>query len=246
MRSAMTEIESPIGLPAELVPLVEDYRACEFVTVNRSGTAIAWPTIPLYDRATGTFTVTTSIGFPTKAFNIRRNPHVAMLFSDPTGSGRRDPATVLVQGAATCPDEIVTDPDGLQAYWRLLYSRQPAGRLYGATPVGRRLFDWYYFRLVITVTPTAVSVRDPSQPRQPMAAPRPPRSAADPYSQVLRHMRAYDSAVLSSVADDGFPRATRTRLTPVPDGHAFAVELPSDEPVSLGPASLLCHKHDEK
>jgi len=59
-------------------------------------------------------------------------------------------------------------------------------------------------------------------------------------------MRAYDSAVLASVADDGFPRATRTRLTPVPEGHAFAVELPSEEPVSPGPASLLCHKHDEK
>jgi hypothetical protein len=234
------------GLPDELVPLVEDYRACEFITVNSSGTAIAWPTIPLYDRTIGTFTVTTSIGFPTKAFNIRRNPRVAMLFSDPTGSGRRAPSQVLVQGTATCPDEVVTAPDGLEAYWRHLYSRQPAGRLYGATALGRRLFDWYYFRLVVTVTPRAVIVRDPAPTRQPMSAPRPGRSATAPFSQVLRNMRAYDSAVLSWVADDGFPRATRTGLTPVPDAEAFAVDPPSDEPVRPGPAGLLCHKHDEK
>jgi hypothetical protein len=163
----MTGTESPTGLSADLVPLIEDYRACEFVTVNGSGTAIAWPTIPLYDRAAGTFTVTTSIGFPTKAFNIRRNPHVAMLFSDPTGSGRQAPSQVLVQGLATCPDEIVTGTQGLEAYWRLLYARQPAGRLYGSTPLGRRLFDWYYFRLVITVTPTAVSVRGSSTAQRP-------------------------------------------------------------------------------
>jgi hypothetical protein len=242
----MTGTASPIGLPDDLVPVVEDYRACEFVTVNRGGTAIAWPTIPLYDRDTGTFTVTTSIGFPTKALNIRRNPHVAMLFSDPTGSGRRAPAQVLVQGTANCPDEIVTEPDRLEEYWRLLYARQPAGRMYGANPASRRLFDWYYFRLVITVTPTAVSVREPSPRTEPMTASRAARSGSDPYSQVLRHMRAYDSAVLSWVADDGFPRAARTSLTPVPDGQAFAVELPGDEPVREGPAGLLCHKHDEK
>src|SRR3954452_17383105 len=103
----MTGSGSPTALPAELVPLVEDYRACEFVTVNRNGTAIAWPTIPLYNRAAGTFPVTTSIGYPTKAFNIRRNPHVAMLFSDPTGSGRRAALRVLMQGIPTCPDEFV-------------------------------------------------------------------------------------------------------------------------------------------
>src|SRR3954462_7784404 len=97
----MTGTGSPTGLPAELVPLVEDYLACEFVTINRSGTPIAWPTVPLYNRTAGThplttrppgpFTLPPSIGYPTKAFNIRRNPRVALLFSDPTGSGRRSP-----------------------------------------------------------------------------------------------------------------------------------------------------------
>src|SRR5690242_15289267 len=35
---AMTGTASPTRLPDELVALVEDYRACEFVTVNRTGT----------------------------------------------------------------------------------------------------------------------------------------------------------------------------------------------------------------
>src|SRR3954452_24821715 len=119
------------GLPGDIVSLIEDYRACEVVTVNRSGTAIAWPTVPLYDTTTGDFTITTSIGYPTKAFNVRRNPRVAMLFSDPTGSGRQAPAQVLVTGAATCPDQVRVSPEGLEEYWRLMYARQPAGRMYG-------------------------------------------------------------------------------------------------------------------
>ncbi len=36
---------------------------------------------------TGKFLLTTSVALPVKAFNIRRDPHVALLFSDPTGSG---------------------------------------------------------------------------------------------------------------------------------------------------------------
>jgi hypothetical protein len=37
--------------------------------------------------------ITTSIAFPQKAFNIRRDARVALLFSDPTGSGlNRAPA----------------------------------------------------------------------------------------------------------------------------------------------------------
>ena len=44
-----------------------------------------WPVTPrLLDD--GRFLLTTSIGLPQKAFNIRRNPKVAMLFSEPTGS----------------------------------------------------------------------------------------------------------------------------------------------------------------
>ena len=69
---------------------------------------IAWPTATLY-RPDGTFLITTSIALPQKAYNIRRDGRVAMLFSEPTASGLVGAPQVLVQGTATCPDEIVTD-----------------------------------------------------------------------------------------------------------------------------------------
>ena len=69
---------------------------------------MAWP-IVTWQRPDGSFVVTTSIALPQKAFNVRRTPEVAMLFSDATASGLTDPPQILVQGTASCPDEIVTD-----------------------------------------------------------------------------------------------------------------------------------------
>ena len=46
---------------------------------------------------------------PQKAFNIRRNPKVSMLFFEPTDSGIDVPGAVLVQGQATADDRIVAD-----------------------------------------------------------------------------------------------------------------------------------------
>ena len=52
------------------------------------------------------FTITTSIVLAQKAFNVRRNPRVSLLFSDPTVSGLDNPPAVLVQGDAEPTDEI--------------------------------------------------------------------------------------------------------------------------------------------
>ena len=92
---------------------------------------------------------------PQKAFNIRRNPKVSMLFSEPTGSGIAQPGAVLIQGDATAEDRIVTDlssdPD-LAALAETLAARQPAGAFW-STQLGRRLGWPYYIRLLIYVTP---------------------------------------------------------------------------------------------
>ena len=48
--------------------------------------------------------MTTGLGYPKKAKDARANPKVAMLFSDPTGSGLDDPPQVLVQGTADVDD----------------------------------------------------------------------------------------------------------------------------------------------
>jgi hypothetical protein len=102
--------------------------------------------------------LTISIGIPQKAFNVRRNPHVSLLFSEATGSGVAEPGAVLVQGDAIAEDRIVTDmsSDGdLDALAVTITGRQPASAFW-STWFGRRLMWPYYIRLLIYVIPRRV------------------------------------------------------------------------------------------
>jgi Pyridoxamine 5'-phosphate oxidase len=143
-------------VPPEVEAVFREVRTCEFTTLARDGAPVTWPTVALYQPARARFVITTSIGLPQKAHNLRRTPRVAMLYSDPTGSGLAAPPTVLVQGDAVCPDEIVTRSDELDALARLLMVRQPVSARYSASPLARRLSDWYLMRLLIYVTPRRI------------------------------------------------------------------------------------------
>ncbi len=134
--------------------VIENFRTCEFTTLSRDGTPQTWPVCPLLLKD-GRFLVCTSIGLPQKAFNIRRNPKVSMLFSEPTGSGVTEPGAVLIQGEATVEDRVVTDltsePDMAKLLERV-FARQPAGA-FMSTWLGRWLFPFYFMRIVIHVAP---------------------------------------------------------------------------------------------
>ncbi|WP_345365342.1 pyridoxamine 5'-phosphate oxidase family protein [Actinoallomurus liliacearum] len=87
-------------IDAELAATIAAYRTCEFTTLGRDGTPLTWPTAAWrYDD--GTFLVTTSLAFAQKALNVRRDGRVALLFSDPTGSGRPDAPQVFVSGSGS-------------------------------------------------------------------------------------------------------------------------------------------------
>ena len=70
---------------------------------------IVWPVTPYYADGAPTIDITTGLGYPKKANDARRNPQVALLFSDPTGSGINSGIQVLVQGTAEVDDR---DLDG--------------------------------------------------------------------------------------------------------------------------------------
>jgi hypothetical protein len=144
------------GVPSEIEAVFHEFRTCEFSTMAKDGTPITWPVATLLLPEKRQFYMATSIGLPQKAFNIRRNSRVSMLFSDPTGSDLVDPPTVLVQGDAASPDEVITWSDDLEALGRKLVTRQPAGRMYSSNAIMRYLFDWYYMRLEIFVTPRRI------------------------------------------------------------------------------------------
>jgi hypothetical protein len=221
------------------------YRTCEFATVSRHGTPIAWPLVT-WQQPDGSLVVTTSIGVPQKAINIRRTPEVAMLFSDPTGSGLTDPPQILVQGTASCPEEIVTDVNRLPEYWTQLMRRQPSGKAMSSV-IGRRVMDFYYLRLIITVTPTAVTTRPGLRTESPLQATVLPRSArAMPVGQVAARLPDYRSGVLAAFDDAGRPTLLRVRPTVDGAGSAVVMQVPDDVDLRPGPASMLCHSHDDQ
>ncbi len=150
----------PSRVVAELQPEVEDvfeeFRTCEMSTLARDGTPITWPTLPFWYSDEKRFKITTSIALAQKALNIRRNPRVSLMFSNPTASGLENPPAVLVQGDAEAPEEIETSVAGFEDELRKVLRRQPASLAYGSNPLTRYLMDWYYMRLMIHVTPRRI------------------------------------------------------------------------------------------
>ncbi|GHB56657.1 hypothetical protein GCM10010347_28450 [Streptomyces cirratus] len=226
------------ALDAAPLDVLDAYRTCEFATLGRDGAPLAWPTA-VSRRQDGTLLLTTSLAFAQKALNVRRDGRVALLFSDPTGSGLDPAPQVFVGGRAQCPDKIMTGPRGAEDYWRTLFERQPHSRSYLSPPM-RPLMHWYYLRLLITVTAEQVTVRPPV-----VAPPRPRASGvlsgALPGAGLLAR---YPTAVLAARDASGAPVLARTR--PAPTQGGFAVDVPPDCAVAAGPASLLVHRHDER
>lgn len=153
----------------EALAIIRDYRTCEFTTL-RNGSPQTWPVSSLLLND-GRFLITTGIGLPQKALNVRRNFKVSLLFSDPTGSGVDEPGAVLVQGDATSQDRIVADissDPNFTALAATVTSRQPAS-FFMTSRVGRRLFPYYWMRIPIYVTPRGVyfwPARDFTKPPQ--------------------------------------------------------------------------------
>jgi len=225
--TAMSLIDHP------LAHTLDAYRTAEFATLTADGTPIAWPTAVLR-RDDGTLLVTTSVAFPQKALNVRRDARVALLFSDPTGSGLTDPAQVLVRGTATCPEQIHTDPAGdLGRLWARLFHQQPSSRAYLRAPA-RWFTDWYFMRLLITVTPSEITTA-------PLPAPGPGVAAGTLLGADA--LTGYATTVLAARDSAGAPVLLRTTVTGAEGGYLVA---PADAPIVPGPASLLVHRHDEK
>ncbi|MEU4242817.1 pyridoxamine 5'-phosphate oxidase family protein [Actinoplanes sp. NPDC026619] len=217
---------------------INAYRTCELATIGKDGTPMAWPTSGI-SRPDGTFLLTTSLGFPQKAFNIRRDPRVAVLFSEPHASGLDAPAQILIKGKAVCPDEVHTAPDGdLADFWLRLFERQPSCQKYLDWPA-TALTDFYFMRLLVTVSPEEITTR-------PLPPPGPVLSAREAGAALLggEVLAAYSSVVLASLDADGAPTLLRT--TVAAEGGRYRVALPEDAQVAGGRASLLVHRHDDQ
>jgi hypothetical protein len=250
------------SLPGDVQAVFGQFVTTEYTTVDRHGQPITWPVTPYYSPGDPCIDVTTGLGYPKKANDARANPLVALLFSDPTGSGLDDPPMVLIQGAAT-----VDDAD-LEANTRR-YARESAEKLPGAAklqPPGplKKLLGWYYTRIYVHVRPERIYVwpkgdigiepqlfdthmeevrsGHSEEPARYHAQPEGGMSAWDPRIGELG--TRYATAVLSFVCPDGFPFAVRVPIKVDEAARWIRIEaVPAGVPLEPGLACLTAHVH---
>jgi hypothetical protein len=249
------------SLPEDVLAVFDRFVTTEYTTVDRRGQPITWPVTPYHRREAGTVDVTTGLGYPKKADDAAANPKVALLFSDPTGSGTEDPPTVLVQGTADVDDRDLE-------HNRDLYIRESVEKLPGVQSASppkalRRFFTWYYARIYVHVRPERVYVwrggleSEPElldthleevrsghneEPPAPHAGPAAREPVWDPRIDELG--RRYDTAVISLVAPDGFPFSARVPVTVDRDARRIKIAgTPTGIPLEPGLACLAAHDH---
>lgn len=249
-------------LPQEVRDAFGRFVTTEFTTIDARQQPIVWPVTPYYSPGAPTLDTSTGLGYPKKANDARRNPHVSLLFSDPTGSGIDSGIQVLVQGAAEVDDR------DLEAN-RKRYERESAAKLGGARAVRyprilHGVLGWYVNRIYIKVRPERVFVWPAgrlTQPpevhdshieevrsghsEEPLEAHEPPTGGALAWDHRIEALgRPNATAVLSWVAPDGFPLSVRLPVSP--DAGARRIRLdaqPAGLPLAEGRACLTAHSH---
>jgi hypothetical protein len=65
-------------------------------------------------------------------------------------------------------------------------------------------------------------------------------------AETRKHLYQFESAVLSGLDEEGYPFSVRCRPYPDASGaEVLRVWIPANTALRSGPASLLCHSHDE-
>jgi hypothetical protein len=249
-------------LPTDVQQVFDRFITTEYTTIDADGQPITWPVTPYYRPGDPQVDVTTGLGYPKKAEDARRNPQVALLFSDPTGSGLERPPAVLVQGIATVDDANLEA--NRERYARESIEKLPATKsMYPPKPV-QRLFQWYFTRIYVGVRPERVYVwpegdfsREPQlfgshieevrsghseEPEVPLPG---TTGGPVPWDERLRELgERYETAVISLLAPDGFPMSARVPIEP--DEAAGRIRLkqtPVGIPLAPERACLTAHEH---
>lgn len=189
---------------------------------------------------------------------------MALLFSDPVGSGLSDPPVVLVQGLAAVRDaDLQANTD---RYLRQSFKKVPEA--YAGMPAFLlRRMQWYFVRIWIQVTPLRIlwwpegilnrppegweastdiiaPESDPApQGKAPGSWKSEPADWQPGAGYAVQHL---GNPVVTLVDDQGFPLPMRVRGTTLtPTGFHF--DIPAGYPTDLyGPACLTFHTHPER
>jgi hypothetical protein len=253
------------SLPQDVQLVFDRLITTELTTIDRRGQPITWPVTPYYSLGAPCIDITTGLGLPKKANDAKANPLVALLFSDPTGSGLPDPPMVLVQGVADVDDRDLEA--NRERYQRESLEKLPAtAKLHPPDPM-KRFLAWYYTRIYVHVRPERIYVWPRGDTTQEPAlydahmeevrsghSEEPARfhaAAAGGWSAWDQRIKelgaAYPTAVLSFVAPDGFPFAIRVPVQV--DAAARWIRIDGETtgvPLQPGLACLTAHAHAEE
>ncbi len=249
-------------LPPEVREVFDRFITTEYVTIDERGQPIGWPVTPYHHPEEGCVDVTTGLGYPKKAVDAERNPKVALLFSDPNGSGLEDPPMVLVQGTAHVDDRDLEA--NRRRYDRESAVKLPAAQRLQPPETMRRFMGWYYVRLYVHVTPERVwlwprgdlnaepqlfdarleEVRS-GRSEEPLGGHEPPEGGGVVWHERIDELgRDYPTAVISFVGEDGFPFALRTRMQADADARLVWIDGdPVGAPMEAGLACITAHAH---
>jgi hypothetical protein len=255
--------QNPAGWPNTVLALFERAITCEYATLTKHQTPITYPVTPYIGDDGRTLDVSTGLTYPAKAERARRNPKVALLYSDPVGSGLANPPVVLVLGLATVQDANLQQ--NTDRYLRLSMVKVPSAYK-GMPPFMLRRMPWYFGRIWIQVTPLRIlwwpAGETESQPQiwqaptgtaAPPSDPAPSGKALGVWKEGPTDWRSgaeyavqnLGDPILTIVTADGFPLPFRVRnATLVPGG--IRIHVPSGRPApATGPACLTFHTHPE-
>ncbi len=250
------------SLPAEVRRCFERFVTTELTTIDSRQQPITWPVTPYYDDGAVSIDVTTGLGYPKKADDARRNPRVALLFSDPTGSGVSSGIRVLVQGTAAV-DDFDLEANATR-YLRESQEKLPATRKMHPPEFMRGPLGWYYSRIYVKVRPERILVWPDGDPKtapeildshveevrsghveEPLEARAPAAGGPRRWDGRIDELGTrHPTAVLSWVAPDGFPIAVRLPIAVDRAAARIRIALaPAGLPLSPGRACLTAHAH---
>ena len=249
-------------LPPEVQQVFDRFVTTEFTTVDGHGQPITWPLTPYYKPGDPCIDVTTGLGYPKKAKDARANPKVAMLFSDPTGSGLADPPHVLVQGTADVDDR---DLDAnRERYRREIEEKLPGVKKDMPPKLFEGMLSWYLTRIYIRVRPERIYVWPgadvTAEPKlfdthleevrsghveEPADEHAGTEGGGVRWDDRMEELGArYPAATVSLVAPDGFPFSVRVPISV--DSGTRRIRLGGDVlgvPVQPGLACVTAHDH---
>ena len=250
------------SLPQAVQDVFANFVTTEYTAIDATGEPIAWPVTPYYAHGARCIDVTTGLGYPKKANDARANPKVGLLFSDPTGSGLRDPPMVLVQGVADVDDRDLDR--NRERYMRESRVKLPAVEKLNPPAALQRFFGWYFTRIYVHVRPERIYVwpggditAEPElygarveetrsgHNEEPETGHDDPHGGAIAWDARIDELTTrYDTAVLACVAPDGFPFALRVPVNADPSTRRIKITgTPTAAPFEPGPACLTAHEH---